>query len=218
MSGPLSPAVPQRVSPFGGGRALYPPDTRDEARPLRHQNRRLSQPGHLSSEIAALGSERLLVIERDLGWLEQAGAFKWVHAVDLGAATDATGDPGSATGLLLDGKTLEEITIGTADPAAVLARHGVQVATKTRVSDLIEDLPGWSHDKPEGLAVLDDSTLVTSNDDDFGVTSSDPAGRVLQKINPATGRPDFGELRVVRLREPLRETPGTSRPADAAHP
>jgi hypothetical protein len=164
----------------------------------------LDDAGHFSSDIAALGAERFLVIERDTRWPGQPGAFKRVFAVDLRGATDVTGDARRASGLLVDGKTLEQITIGADDPAELLGRHGIRTASKTLVSDLVVDLPGWSHDKPEGLAVLDDSTLVISNDDDFGVTSSDPAGRVAPKLNPVTGRPDFVELRVLRLRAPLR--------------
>ncbi len=165
----------------------------------------LDHPEHLSSEIAALTADQFLVTERDLRWPGQPGAFKRIHAVDVRAATDVTGDAAAATGLLVDGKTLEEKTIGAEDPGALLAAHGIRVASKTLVSDLVAELPGWSHDKPEGLAVIDDSTLVVSNDDDFGVTSSDPGGRVLPKINPVTGAPDFAELRVVRLRKPLTQ-------------
>ncbi|MGH7631013.1 MAG: esterase-like activity of phytase family protein [Gemmatimonadales bacterium] len=162
----------------------------------------LDHPEHLSSEIAALGADRFLVIERDLRWPGQAGAFKRIHAVEVRDATDVTGDPASATGLLVSGRTLEEIAIDAEDPATLLATHGIRVAGKTLVSDLVADLPGWSHDKPEGLAVLDDSTLAISNDDDFAIASSDPVGRVLRKINPVTGAPDFGELRFVRLGTP----------------
>jgi hypothetical protein len=165
----------------------------------------LDRPELLSSEIAALERHRFLVIERDLRWPGQPGAFKRIHAVDVREATDVTGDAASALGLLVNGKTLEDLTIDAEDPAALLAARGIRVASKRLGSDLVEDLPGWSHDKPEGLAIIDDSTVVVSNDDDFGVTSSDPGGRVLRKINPVTGAPDFAELRVVRLRKPFRQ-------------
>jgi hypothetical protein len=164
----------------------------------------LDRPDHLLTEIAALGSDRFLVIERDTRWPGQPGAFKRIHGVSLHNATDVTGDPRSARGLLVDGKTLEEITLAAGDPAGILESHGIRPAAKTPVSDLVGDLPGWSHDKPEGLAVLDDSTLAVSNDDDFGVTSSDPGGQVLPKINPVTGAPDYAEIGIVRLRRPLR--------------
>lgn len=164
----------------------------------------LDHPTHLSSEIAALGGDRFLVIERDVAWPGQPGAFKRIHAVDLRRATDVTGDPGSAGGVLVYGKTLEEITIGAADPAGVLARHAIRPASKTLVSDLVADLPGWNHDKPEGLAVVNDSTLAVSNDDDFGLTSSADGGRVLRKTDPVSGAPDYGEIRLVRLKRPLR--------------
>jgi hypothetical protein len=169
----------------------------------------LDDPAHLSSEIAALDRHRFLVIERDLRWPGQPGAFKRIHLVDIEAATDVGTDPADPSGLQVQGRTLEQVGIGEADPAAALARHGIRVARKSLVADLVSDLAGWSHDKPEGLAVLDDSTLVIANDDDFGVTSSEPAGQVRRKVNPVTGRGDYGELRALRLRRPLGLSNGT---------
>ena len=61
----------------------------------------LDHPTHLSSEIAALGGDRFLVIERDVAWPGPPGAFQRIHAVDLRRATDVTGDPGSAGGVLV---------------------------------------------------------------------------------------------------------------------
>jgi hypothetical protein len=142
----------------------------------------LDHPTHLSSEIAALSAERFLVIERDLRWPSQPGAFKQIHVVDLRGATDVTGDPRSARGLLVNGKTLEEMTIGGEDPRAALARHGIRPASKTLVSDLVDDLPGWNH----------------------GVASGEGGGRLVRKTDPVSGAPDYGEIRLVRLKRPLR--------------
>lgn len=67
------------------------------------------------------------------------------------------------------GLTLEQV--GT---AANLSTYGVQVVKKETVLDLLE--AGWdrSHDKPEGLTILNDSTIAVVNDNDFGIDS--PAG------------------------------------------
>ena len=160
----------------------------------------LEHADYLNSDIAALDAHRFLIIERDLRWPGEPHAFKRIHLVDIRDASDVTGDPVAAAGLLIEGKTLEELAAGVEDPAPMLERHGVRVAAKRQVADLITDLPGWSHDKPEGVAVLDDSMLVISNDDDFGIAGSDPPGRVLQKKNPVTGQADYGELRQLRFR------------------
>jgi hypothetical protein len=160
----------------------------------------LQHADHLSSDIAALDAQRFLIIERDLRWPGQPHAFKRIHLVDIRDASDVTGDPAAPSGLLIEGQAMEELAAGVEDPTPILERHGVRVAAKRVVADLITDLPGWSHDKPEGVAVLNDSTLLISNDDDFGIAGSDPPGRVVEKKNPVTGQADYGELRQLRFR------------------
>ncbi|MDZ4704050.1 MAG: choice-of-anchor I family protein [Saprospiraceae bacterium] len=67
------------------------------------------------------------------------------------------------------GQTLEQV--GT---ASNLAAFGVNVIEKELALDLLE--AGWdlTHDKPEGLTILNDSTIAVVNDNDFGINS--PAG------------------------------------------
>jgi hypothetical protein len=173
-------------------------DTRTgESRQFAHL---LEHADHLSSDIAALDAHRFLIIERDLRWPAEPHAFKQIHLVDIRDASDVTGDPAAPAGLVIEEKTLEELAAGVEDPAPILERHGVRVTAKRVAADLITDLPGWSHDKPEGVAVLNDSTLLISNDDDFGIAGSHPPGRVVQKKNPVTGQVDYGELRQLRFR------------------
>ncbi|MGL5689979.1 MAG: hypothetical protein ACRDD8_04070, partial [Bacteroidales bacterium] len=38
--------------------------------------------------------------------------------------------------------------------------------------DLLEAIPGYRHDKPEGITMYNDSTLCVVNDDDFGIDAS----------------------------------------------
>ena len=57
----------------------------------------------------------------------------------------------------------------------------------------------FGHDKVEGVATTDGGkTLYLSNDDDFGIDTIavDPNGlwTVHQKVLPATGKPDNGEI------------------------
>jgi hypothetical protein len=58
-------------------------------------------------------------------------------------------------------------------------------------------MPGYPHDKVEGLAVLDNFTIAISNDDDFGVMD-DGAGNFIAKTLPLLGVPDFNTIFVVR--------------------
>jgi hypothetical protein len=113
--------------------------------------------------------------------------------VDLREATDVSGDPASPTGLRVEGRTLEELTIDAEDPAALLASHGIRVAGKMLAADLLQLEVPYPHDKPEGIAILDDSTVAVSNDDDFGLIDGDSPGEVRQKR-------DYAEIRVVRIR------------------
>jgi hypothetical protein len=118
---------------------------------------------------------------------------KRIYRVDLREATDVSGDPASPTGLLIEGRTLEELTVDAADPAALLASHGIRAAAKVLAADLLQLPEPYPHDKPEGIAILDDSTVAVSNDDDFGLVDGKEPGEVRQKR-------DYGEIRFVRIR------------------
>jgi hypothetical protein len=48
-----------------------------------------------------------------------------------------------------------------------LAKRGITLAGKTRVTDL--RALGWQQEKAEGLALIDNKTLAVANDNDFGV-------------------------------------------------
>lgn len=43
---------------------------------------------------------------------------------------------------------------------------------KELACDLLQVLPGYAHDKPEGMTFVGDSLLCVVNDDDFGITAS----------------------------------------------
>ncbi len=69
----------------------------------------------------------------------------------------------------------------------------------TLVSQLDPSGTLFAHDKVEGVATTDGGkTLYLSNDDDFGIDTIavDPDGKwtVHQKVLPATGQPDNGEI------------------------
>jgi hypothetical protein len=102
-------------------------------------------------------------------------------------------DPGDGeNGLLIGGQTLEEL--GTPE---ALEAAGIIPVTKELVVDLL-DLPVlYPHDKPEGVAVIDDNTIAVVNDDDFGVTDDD--GTLIQKILPATDEVDNNTIFFIRV-------------------
>jgi hypothetical protein len=112
--------------------------------------------------VAVNNTEFLLVehAERN-GW-----NVKNIYKIDISAATPLMTED-------YNGQTLEQV--GT---AANLAAFGVNVIQKELVLDLLE--AGWdrSHDKPEGLTILNDSTIAVVNDNDFGIASPAADGSI----------------------------------------
>jgi hypothetical protein len=153
----------------------------------------LERPDLMNTAIAARSPTSFLTIERDTGLPGAGGTVKRIYRVDVRRATDVGGDPRSPAGLLVGGHTLEELTIDARDPAALLAAHGIRPAAKVLAADLLELGAPYPHDKPEGIAMVDDSTVAVSNDDDFGLVGGDVPGEVRQKR-------DYGEIRFVRIR------------------
>ena len=155
--------------------------------------------GDANSEITALSNTTFLVDERDGNF--EPGAHKTLYEVSLKGATDVSD-------LTIDGKTPEAFvgTDGTSAAIAALTAAGVHVAAKqpyVQVGTLVTQLDPsgklFGHDKVEGVATTNGGkTLYLSNDDDFGVDTIavDPDGlwTVHQKVLPATGQPDNGEI------------------------
>ena len=169
------------------------------------------------SEIAAVTDTTFVVDERDGNF--PPATYKKMWLIDLSGATDigsgstvpgATYDP--AHGLLIGGSTIEKLLLGdgTAASASVLAAHGIAPVGKQLDLDLgglltTLDSQGrfFSHDKVEGVSVLDGgATLVLSNDSDFGidgVTGTTTPFQLHAKVSPATGVQDDGEVLAVNL-------------------
>ncbi|GGF32922.1 esterase-like activity of phytase family protein [Williamsia phyllosphaerae] len=167
------------------------------------------------SEITALSNTRFIVDERD-GKLEP-GADKKLYVADIADATDVgprSTVPGAryvadAGGLQIAGRAIETtVGVGT-DTAAIETLRAARITTATKTLDL--DLGAlvtridpsgafFGHDKVEGVAVLDGgSTLVISNDSDFGLTGlakDTPPFTLRPKILP-DGKQDSGEILVV---------------------
>ncbi|NUQ24608.1 MAG: esterase-like activity of phytase family protein [Saprospiraceae bacterium] len=114
-------------------------------------------------DLVAVNNQEFLLIEHAerLGWNS-----KNVYKINIANATPLTTED-------YNGQTLEQV--GT---AASIAAFGVNVVEKTLVLDLLE--AGWdlSHDKPEGLTILNDSTIAVVNDNDFGISSPAADGSI----------------------------------------
>jgi hypothetical protein len=161
----------------------------------------------LYSDVAALTPTTFLVIERDGNFplAGGAGAIKKIFKIDIENATDISDPADGVDGFLIGGKTLEEVTKGVADPYATLLANGITAATKTLVVDLLQAIPGYPHDKVEGLAIIDNFTIAISNDDDFGV-GDDGAGNFSVKALPLLGGvQDYNSVYIVRLPSPLKD-------------
>jgi hypothetical protein len=181
-----------------------------------------------NSEITALSNTTFLVDERD-GKFPKASGYKRLWKIDLSGATDVGPSPSvpgatydAAKGLLVGGKTLEALSLSagakprkTADALTTYQGLGIKPVAASQFLDLDGLLASldpnpvhgysrfFSHDKVEGVAVLDGGkTLIISNDSDFGISGvSDatpkPPYQLQTKLSPATDEQDNGEyLRV----------------------
>lgn len=139
------------------------------------------------SEIEAVSPTRFIVVERDgkfLGDPASPSTQKKLYLVDIAGATDISDPANGDAGLLVGGRTLEQLS------SAQLAAAGIVPVKKTLLVDLLAY--GYTHDKAEGIALLDHGrTIAVSNDDDFGVT--DDNGVLFQKLLPS-GAVDHNEV------------------------
>jgi hypothetical protein len=109
-------------------------------------------------DVVALDDSRFLVLEN--GKDKDGNLRNLVYQFDLTAATDLTGvtlSSGPNAGKDLEYGTRDEVTAQ------------VTFAAKSLVVDL--RAYGYTAEKSEGLALLDDRTLVVINDNDFGATA-----------------------------------------------
>jgi hypothetical protein len=150
------------------------------------------------SEIEAVSPTQFLVDERDgkfFGDPNGASVQKKIYLIDVSGATDISDPANGANGLILGGKTIEQMN------DADLAANNIVPVSKTLIVDLLKF--GYTHDKAEGLVLLDGGhTIGISNDDDFGVTD-DGKGNLLQKLLPS-GKIDHNELWLFHLNKSVK--------------
>ncbi|MBI3820321.1 MAG: esterase-like activity of phytase family protein [Planctomycetes bacterium] len=135
---------------------------------------------HTIGDLAAISNSKFLVIERDSktpGDPLDPSKFKKIMLADVSKCNNSLGDPAAAQGLLEDGKTLEQC------PLELLRAKGF-VAEKSPVLDLLEQK--YPHEKPEGICIINETTIAISNDDDFGI-QGDGRGGIEEKTPPLLG-------------------------------
>ncbi len=152
------------------------------------------------SEITAIDNNNFLVLERDGLFATDANkttVFKKIFKITLTGATDISDPANGANGKLFGGKTVEELK-----DAATLSTNNIVPVTKTLIADLMKDIPTlYPHDKAEGLAIINSTTIAVSNDDDFGITG---ANKVYQKKTLAgNGKIDGNGIYFIKLNTPL---------------
>jgi hypothetical protein len=106
-------------------------------------------------DMSAINDSTFLVIEAAL---RGTGDRKNIHLININGATVVNSG-------LYGGKTLEALV-----DSAGLAAQGIKPVKKRLFMDL--NAYGWDPnlDKPEGLAIINDSTIAVGNDNDFGQT------------------------------------------------
>ncbi len=131
----------------------------------------LQNPKLKISDICYVDDSALFILERDG---KHAKGVKRIYAVDITNATD-----------------ISNIKVETmADNE--LAEKGITPVSKTLAIDILKEIPEYSHDKVEGISLVNDNTIAIVNDDDFG-TYETPDGGLKPKLN-AKGEVDHAEI------------------------
>ena len=138
---------------------------REYAYPLSPADYKKDNPGEAKlGDMAALGQGLFVVIEE--GKDAEGRDRHRLMLVDLNRASDIHGMEG-----------LESLS---GDPERVSAYQAIQPLSTVRLLDL--EQAGWTLEKAEGLALINEKTLALTNDNDFGLESSliDNEGKILK--------------------------------------
>ncbi|MCW3465797.1 esterase-like activity of phytase family protein [Chitinophaga nivalis] len=162
---------------------------------------KLENKNTANSEITAISNNTFLVLERDgefPGDPAKPSLIKRIYKIDLNTGTDVSDPADGAAGKLVNNKTLEVLS------EQELQTAGIHTVGKSLVVDLLKDVAGYPHDKPEGIVLINSSLLAVSNDDDFGIVPPDPVNNTyIQKILPLIGKTDFNTVYFIKLATPL---------------
>ncbi len=135
--------------------------TSDATREFIYQ---LENPKLIVSEICYIDQNTLLILERDGKFAKDTTGFKRVYKIDISSASEVSN---------------QEIEMMS---SAELASQGIKPVKKTLTVDILKQIPGYSHDKPEGIAIMGNNILAIVNDDDFSSYET-PEGGFKPKVN-----------------------------------
>ncbi len=153
------------------------------------------------SEIAAVTATTFIVSERDQlfqGDPKSPSKLKRIYKIDLSNATDVSDPADGRNGRLVNGRTLEQLS------EAQLREAGIVPVTKELVVDLLALPGGYPHDKSEGLAVISDTLIAVSNDDDFGIVPDGKGGIAPKRLPGAGNMIDVNRIYFIKLDKPLK--------------
>lgn len=161
----------------------------------------LESPSSVVSEIAAVTATTFIVSERDQlfpGDPKRPSKVKRIYKIDLAGATDISDPDDGPNGKMVNGKTLEQLSVAELNDAGIVA------VTKEMVVDLLTIPGGYPHDKSEGLAVISDTMIAVSNDDDFGIVPDGKGGIAAKRLPSEGNRVDVNRIYFIRLDKPLK--------------
>ena len=153
------------------------------------------------SEIASVTNTTFIVSERDQlfpGDAKSPAKLKRIYKIDITGASDISDPADGRNGRMINGKTLEQLGEGD------LKAANITPVSKELVVDLLALPGGYPHDKSEGLAVISDTMIAVSNDDDFGILP-DGKGGIASKNLPGMGNAvDMNRVFFIKLDKPLK--------------
>lgn len=153
------------------------------------------------SEIAAVTATTFIVSERDQLFPsdpKSPAKIKRIYKIDLSGASELSDSKDNPNGRMVNGKTLEQLSDDE------LRSAGIVPVTKELVVDLLALPGGYPHDKSEGLAVISDTMIAVSNDDDFGIVSDGKGGIMPKRLPQEGNRVDVNRIYFIRLEKPLK--------------
>lgn len=120
-------------------------------------------------DMVAIGDSRFLVVEHGA---DAAGKY-WIDLwmVDVSGATNVTATNKIGATFSSGTLTLEQLS-----DSATLRANGVVPATKTLVRADISGTTPWVSTQPEGIGIVDDTTVVLLSDDNYGCREMDADG------------------------------------------
>jgi hypothetical protein len=129
----------------------------------------LSNARNVISEIEAIDNSTFLVLERDGDFPLNGKGCKHIYKINLSKASNIAND----------NRPFETMS------AEILAKNDIRPVSKELFCDILEAIPNYPHDKPEGIALINKHTLCIVNDDDFGIISPEkPDGSIVPKLSP----------------------------------